>query len=138
MDISPKKALTVILQNASESELTCLNNNESFLKTLANIEDIQIMSKDEETPLSATALIGELKVSVPMAGLIDVAAEQARLQKEVTKITKEMQRIEGKLNNQKFMANAPEDVVAKEREKAEGYNQKLTGLKDQIEKMSQI
>ncbi|BCE02277.1 valine--tRNA ligase [Marinicellulosiphila megalodicopiae] len=138
MDISPKKALTVILQNTSESELTCLNNNESFLKTLANIEDIQILGKDEETPLSATALIGQLKVSVPMAGLIDVAAEQARLQKEVTKITKEMQRIEGKLNNQKFMANAPEDVVTKEREKASGFQQKLDGINSQIEKLAQI
>ncbi|MCJ8312899.1 MAG: valine--tRNA ligase, partial [Saccharospirillaceae bacterium] len=138
MDISPKKALTVILQNMTEQTSTCLNNNEAFLKTLTNIEDIQILANDEETPLSATALIGEVKLSVPMAGLIDVVAEQARLQKEVDKITKELKRIEGKLNNQKFMANAPEDVVAKERGKAEGYNQKLNGLKDQIEKMSNI
>jgi valyl-tRNA synthetase len=67
--------------------------------------------------MSATALVGEMEVLVPMAGLIDKTAEIARLQKEIDKAEKELGRISGKLSNASFVAKAPADVVAKEQEK---------------------
>ena len=138
MNISPRQALPVILQNADADAKACLQANEAFLKELANIESIELITQADKAPLSSTQLIGDLKLLVPMAGLIDVEAEKARLQKEVDKLQKELQRIEGKLNNQKFMANAPEAVVAKEREKAAEYNNKREGFLQQIQAMSEL
>ena len=70
------------------------------------------------------------------AGLIDVGAEKARLEKEIEKTEQDLKRINGKLGNENFVAKAPEEVVAKEREKADGLQGRLTTLAAQIEKLS--
>jgi valyl-tRNA synthetase len=117
MNIAPGKPLTVLLSNTSAQDLARLDANEAFLRSLAKLESITRLGEGDEAPESATALVGEMKLLVPMAGLIDKDAELARLNKEIERLEKEVQRLNGKLNNDNFVGKAPEAVVQKEREK---------------------
>ena len=79
-----------------------------------------------------------MEVLVPMAGLINVEAEVARLNKELDKAAKEIGRLEGKLNNEKFVSNAPDDVVAKEQAKLSEAQSQQVKLKEQLAKISEL
>ena len=129
MDIPPSKPLPVLLQNANKTDQDYLNRNSIFLNRLAKLECIDII--EDEAPDAATALVGEMKVLIPLAGLIDKDAELARLNKEIVKIEKTLKSVEGKLGNKNFVDRAPEAVVAKEQEKAEGMRSALASLQDQ-------
>lgn len=131
MNIAPSKALDVLLRHLTEEEINCLNNNLSLIKTMAKLESINILSSDEEATLAVTKLLGNAELLIPMAGFIDKQAELARLTKELNKLQQEVQRIENKLNNENFVAKAPEAVIAKEREKMQGYLDGLDKLKAQ-------
>ncbi|MDK9429238.1 valine--tRNA ligase [Gallibacterium anatis] len=131
MNIAPSKALDVLLRHLTEDEINCLNNNLSLIKTMAKLESINILSSAEEAPLAVTKLLGNAELLIPMAGFIDKQAELARLTKELNKLQQEVQRIENKLNNENFVVKAPEAVIAKEREKMQGYLDGLDKLKAQ-------
>lgn len=79
-----------------------------------------------------------MELLVPMAGLIDVKAESARLQKEIDKLSKELARVEGKLNNPKFVDKAPEAVVAKEKDKLAEMKGAHERLQQQLEEISNL
>ncbi|MEO1926114.1 MAG: hypothetical protein ABGY08_09030, partial [Gammaproteobacteria bacterium] len=81
------------------------------------------------------ALVGNMKILIPIAGLIDKEAEIERLQKEIQKIEKALPRIEGKLNNPKFIDKAPEDVIAKEQEKLAALLSSQHSLNQQLTKI---
>ncbi|TGG95107.1 valine--tRNA ligase [Natronospirillum operosum] len=131
MNIAPGRAIPVLLQNGNADDQRRLEANRTFLTKLAKLEDITWLAEDDEAPMSATQLVGDLKVLVPMAGLIDVAAEMARLDKEINKVDKELKRVEGKLGNEKFTANAPAEVVQKEQDKAAQARRSLEQLSSQ-------
>ncbi len=117
MNIAPSKPLGVLLQNASDQDRAWLESNRHYLDFLARLESATLLESGEEAPESATALVGEMKVLIPMAGLIDKAAELARLEKEIGKITSDMERISKKLENPNFVDKAPAAVVQKEKDK---------------------
>ncbi|WP_261834072.1 valine--tRNA ligase [Vibrio ishigakensis] len=131
-DIAPSKPLDVMLKVADEKDAQRAEANRQVLVSLAKLEGIKLLAEGEETPACATALVGKSELMIPMAGLIDKDAELARLQGEVKKTQGEIKRLEGKLNNQGFVAKAPEAVVAKEREKLVGYQETLTKLEEQM------
>ena len=91
-----------------------------------------------EAPESATALVGSMKVLIPMAGLIDKAAELARLQKEITRIDGDLQRMRGKLANANFVERAPQAVVQKERDKLLAQESALANLEEQLVKIQNL
>ncbi|MEZ8095239.1 valine--tRNA ligase [Photobacterium swingsii] len=130
-DIAPSKGLDVMLKVADENDAARLQANTVVLQSLAKLDSIKVLADGEETPACATALVGKSELMIPMAGLIDKDAEFARLDKEVAKIQGEIKRIEGKLGNEGFVAKAPEAVIAKEREKLEGYKETLAKLETQ-------
>ncbi len=135
MDIAPSKPLPVLLKNVSVEDQRRLDENQQFLASLAKLESIQVLAADEEGPASATAVVSELSLLIPMAGLIDKDAELARLTKAVEKLEKETQKIRGKLGNENFVAKAPEAVIAKEQAKladAESTLAKMVQQKAQI------
>lgn len=88
--------------------------------------------------MSATALVGEMQVLVPMAGLIDKDAELARLDKEIQRLQGEVQRVGGKLANEGFVAKAPAEVLDKERAKLAEAEQALAKLVEQREKIAKL
>ncbi|MCO7225368.1 valine--tRNA ligase [Pleionea sp. CnH1-48] len=138
MNISPKTTVPLLVHNGNAEDKRRLQENETFLSTLAKIESIQWTEADDELPMAATSLVGDMEILIPMAGLIDVEAEKARLTKELDKIGKEKARLAGKLSNPNFVDRAPEAVVAKEKEKlaeVEGVLSKLEEQKAQLDNM---
>jgi valyl-tRNA synthetase len=135
MDISPAKAIPVFLNKGTESDQAKLEEYRPYLEKLAKLESIQWLNPGEEVPAAATQLHGEIEILVPMAGLIDVDAERARLEKEIAKLETGMKSASAKLNNKKFMDNAPEAVIAKERGKAQQMSGALTALQEKLEEL---
>lgn len=137
MDIAPSKALPVLLQDYAENDKTLFQENEAFVKTLAKIESVEWLT-DEQAPESATALIGDMKILIPLAGLIDKDAEIARLEKEIGKITANLEKSEAKMSNASFVDKAPEAVVAKERQRIEEMHTAVKQLNEQLIKIQAI
>ena len=107
-----------------------------YLCKLARLESIDWLADDAEAPAAATALAGDMEILIPMAGLIDKTVELERLDKEIDKLSNDIKRLSGKLNNENFVSKAPEAVVAKERaklEEAESAFSKLQTNRAQIE-----
>ena len=138
MDIAPGKPLPILLANLSEQDQTWLDNNRLFLSSLAKLESIEVLEDENQAPESAVALVGEMKLLIPMAGLIDKEAELARLEKEIAKLKGEVKRFQGKLSNENFISKAPEAVVAKERQKLQDTETALKNLEAQYEKIQSL
>ncbi|MDG9925998.1 MULTISPECIES: valine--tRNA ligase [unclassified Pseudomonas] len=138
MKISMAKRIDIIVQNANAEDLRRLADFEPLLNKLAKLESVRVLSAGEEAPMSATALVGEMQVLVPMAGLIDKDAELARLDKEIQRLQGEVQRVGGKLANEGFVAKAPAEVLDKERAKLAEAEQALAKLVEQREKIANL
>jgi len=138
MDIPPGKALPVLLQDGESDDPDKVRRFEQYLFTLAKLESIQWLAAGESAPESATALVGTLKIFIPMAGLIDKEKELARLDKQIAKLSADVTRSETKLANSNYVDRAPKEVVDGERQRLAEMGQKLQQLEDQrrrIEKM---
>jgi valyl-tRNA synthetase len=138
MNIPPNKPLPVLLNNCSESDLTRLDNNRLLVNKLARLESITTLASTDEAPQSAIALVGDMQILIPMAGLIDKNAELERLNKEIEKLEKEAARISGKLSNASFINKAPAAVIEKEKTKQSDISTKLSNLNEQKEKISTL
>ncbi|MGE8362647.1 valine--tRNA ligase [Pseudomonas sp.] len=138
MKISMAKRIDIILANASDEDRRRLADNAPLLNKLAKLESVRVLAAGEEAPMSATALVGEMEVLVPMAGLIDKDAELARLDKEIARLDGEVKRVGGKLSNEGFVAKAPADVLEKERAKLAEAEQALGKMVEQRGKIAAL
>jgi len=138
MNISMAKRIDVVMGDASESDQRRLADNEPLLKKLAKLESVRVLNQGEEPPLSATALVGDMQVLVPMAGLIDKDAELARLDKEIGRLDGEVKRVGGKLGNAGFVDKAPAEVIDKERAKLAEAEQAKARLLEQRERIASL
>ncbi len=138
MKISMAKRIDIIVANASAEDLRRLADFEPLLSKLAKLESVRVLEASEEAPMSATTLVGEMEVLVPMAGLIDKDAELARLDKEIGRLEGEVQRVGGKLSNQGFVAKAPAEVLEKERAKLAEAEQALSKMVEQRGKIAAL
>lgn len=131
MKISMAKRIDIIVANTNAEDLRRLADFEPLLNKLAKLESVRVLASGEEAPMSATALVGDMQVLVPMAGLIDKDAELARLDKEIQRLDGEVKRVGGKLANEGFVAKAPAEVLEKERAKLAEAEQALANLTEQ-------
>jgi valyl-tRNA synthetase len=138
MNISPAKDLPVLFKNGTSEDQQRLNNNQEFLKKLASLESVTWLNAGDAEPMSATALVGQMEILVPMAGLIDKAAEIARLTKESSRLEQDIERTETKLNNAAFVEKAPANVVAAERTRIAENKIAVEKLREQIQKISAL
>ena len=138
MDISPGKMLPLVLQHASAEDQRRASAHAALLARVGRVESISTLGDGERPPASATALLGDMKLLVPMKGLIDVEAERARLDKQRGKVVAELAKTQAKLGNEKFVNNAPTAVVTQERERAAGFEKQLTQLAEQLEKLNKL
>jgi len=137
MNIDPRKPLPVLLQNGSEKDQQRLQANQHYVSSLGRVASIEWLPH-EEAPESATALIGEMKLLIPMAGLIDKEAEQTRLNKDLDRKGSERERIKKKLGNPDFVEKAPAAVVEKEKKKAEDLESAIKQLEEQLQKIAAL
>ncbi len=138
MDIAPGKPLPVLVANASADDRRLLDANGAFLTSLARIEAIEVLDDEAGAPESAVALVGEMKMMIPLAGLIDKDAELARLAREIARLQGELAKAAAKLGNPAFTDKAPPAVVDQERKREGEFAAALEQLKAQHEKISRL
>jgi valyl-tRNA synthetase len=138
MNISPGKSVPLLLHNGSDEDLRRLQENESFLKVMAKLESIEWKKPGDQLPPAATALVGQMDLLIPMAGLIDVDAEKARLNKEIEKLSKDKERFAAKLQNPNFVDKAPAAVVDKEKAKLAEVETALSKLQQQVKQLETL
>jgi len=138
MDISPGKPLAVILQNASAADQSRAKSLMHLLQRVGRVESITALDKGQEPPTAATALLGDLRLLVPMKGLIDIEAERARLDKQMQRAKADLAKTQGKLGNEKFVNNAPADVVLQEKQRASDFEKTIAQLAEQLEKLTEL
>ena len=131
MDIAPSKPLPVLLKNASIEDIRRLEENAMFLYSIAKLETVTALNEDDKAPACATSLLGSLEIMIPMAGLIDKDAELARIAKALDKLEKDFARTQGKLSNEKFVSNAPDAVIEKEKAKLADFTMQMGKLHEQ-------
>ncbi|MFZ8963965.1 MAG: valine--tRNA ligase [Steroidobacteraceae bacterium] len=136
MDIAPSVGFEVLLQDASPVDLQRWQASAAYVRKLANVTGARALGHDEAAPPAAVALMGQLKILVPMAGLIDVEAELARLGKKRDKAAQDKARSEAKLSRADFVDHAPEAIVAQERERLAVASRELEQLEQQLEKVA--
>ena len=136
MNISPGKPLQCFIKSFNSKDKDYIENNKSIIFTLAKLDSIELIEANKEEPESAIALVGEMKILIPLAGLIDKDAEKDRLNKEIDKLIKLKAQFSGKLNNKKFISGAPEAVVKKEQDKLATVEKALQDMESQLEKIS--
>jgi valyl-tRNA synthetase len=137
-DIDPRRPLPLLLQGGDARDRELLARQEHYVSTLARSESITWINETVEAPESATALVGELKLMIPLAGLIDKDAELKRLHRDMEKLRSDLERSNSKLENPRFVERAPAAVVEKERRRAEDMSSALEKLRQQAARISAL
>jgi valyl-tRNA synthetase len=138
MNVKPSKAVPLIVKNATNLDKKYFVAMSDMLKSLAKIESVVFVCDGDNLPASAVSIIGELEVHIPLAGIIDIKAERSRLDKEISKLSIELLRIEKKLSNDRFVSNAPIEIVEKEKLKYKDFEENKVKLQMQIDKIDGI
>lgn len=117
MNVNPGKKIPLLIKIPQNTDANRLQAHQHLLITLAKLQSIQVLEPNKEAPISASAIVDDWELLIPMSGLIEKDAELARLQKEIIKIQKEIEVCEKKLALPTFRDKAPKEVVVKEEEK---------------------
>jgi valyl-tRNA synthetase len=137
MNIAPGKPLPLIFSDGGTSDRDRYARFATAIAFIARIDSAAMrwLGADEVAPASASAVVGELKLLIPLLGLIDVDAEQKRLAREIARLEGEIKNCESKLGNANFVANAPAAVVAQEKQRIADFSTTIKGLREQAGKL---
>ncbi|MFT5111234.1 MAG: valyl-tRNA synthetase [Parasphingorhabdus sp.] len=138
MNIKPGQPVDVLLVNCTDRDKQRLSDNRRYLDFLARTQSISVLENSQEAPESATALVGNMQVLIPLAGLIDRDAEMQRLSREMEKLEKDRQKVAGKLQNPKFVERAPAAIVEKEQGRLSELENALENLRGQLVKIQSM
>jgi len=125
MNIPPSKFVSAFIKSNNVKDYQL-----EYIKKLARVEEITVDEKLEKPKTSASAILNECEIYIPLKGLIDLDVERNRLQKEITRLENSLTGIEKKLSNEKFVQNAAPEVVERERTKQKDWKSNLEKLKD--------
>ena len=138
MDIKPGKPVPVLLQGATATDIELATRHDALIRKVGRVESVTVLDKTDTAPNAATALLGDMRLLVPMAGLIDVGAEKSRLSKLADRVSKDLDRSQSKLNNPNFVSNAPEAVVRQEKDRVADFEKQLDQIREQLEKLDDL
>ncbi len=134
MNVPPGARIALIVNEASADSKARIADHEALIKTLARVETIAF---DQAVPRGAVQdVLDECTLVLPLAEVIDLAQEQARLKKEMDKLKGEITKLDKKLSNQQFLAKAPEDVVEEQRERLADSQQAMSKLQSALERLA--
>ncbi|MGI5881780.1 MAG: valine--tRNA ligase [Dethiobacteria bacterium] len=126
--LPPGKKSPIVIR-VPEKHLALFADEKSYMERLSWSGPVSIIENTEEKPSSSlTALVDEVEIYLPLEGVIDLAQEINRLEKELKDVEKEMQKVEAKLGNEKFLQRAPAEIVQKEKAKKEEYDLRRSKL----------
>jgi valyl-tRNA synthetase len=135
MNIAPGKTIPLLLADGDATDRARTAKFAAQISFLARVEAPQWIESGANEPAAAAAVVGTMRVLIPLAGLIDLGAEKARLAKEIARIESEIKKCENKLGNANFVANAPAEVVEQERQRIADWSTQLTALREQLQKL---
>ena len=136
MDVAPGRRIAVALQGGDPLDTERVEAHRNLLASLARLDGLTWIDPDASAPPGAAAFAGALRILLPFEGAVDLAAERARLEREVEKRVRDLGRVEAKLANEAFVARAPAPVVEKQRERAAELGRAVGRLRDQIERLA--
>jgi valyl-tRNA synthetase len=117
---------------------TLLKENSKAILALTRVEELQIFTEGTRPKGAASYIFNEIEIFVPLAGLVDVDQELAKLEKELGKVSQQLKKVEAKLGNNKFLANAPTEVVEGEKEKQGTLSAKLAKVEESMERLKTL
>ena len=135
MNIAPGKTIPLLLADGDATDRARAAKFAAQISFLARVDAPQWIESGADEPAAAAAVVGSMRVLIPLAGLIDLSAEKTRLGKEIARIEGEIKKCEGKLGNANFVANAPAEVVTQERQRIADWGTQLNALREQAQKL---
>ncbi|MBJ6725138.1 valine--tRNA ligase [Geomesophilobacter sediminis] len=138
MEVAPSKQIAALLDCKSAESLALLKKNEAYVMSLARLSDLAIGQGVERPAEASLQVAGDVEILVPLRGLVNVEEEEKRLNKEITKIEKDIEFLTKKLQNPSFVERAPADVVEKEREKIAEFSNKKQILEESLQKIQRL
>jgi len=137
MNCPPSKEVKVILFGAEE-RLAFLRQQERYLRALARVSAVEYLTEGERPRGAATAVAGETEIYLPLGDMINLDEEKTRLSRELTRAEEELARVRRKLGNGDFVAKAKEEVVRREKEKAEEFEDKIRTLNRSLGRIREV
>ncbi|NOR50754.1 MAG: class I tRNA ligase family protein, partial [Desulfuromonadales bacterium] len=138
MDVPPGKQITALLDCKSDKDQEILEEGAAAIRVLGKVGEMTIGQGLDRPEQSATQVAGDVEISLPLAGLVDIAEEEKRLQKEIAKVQKDLDLFTRKLANEKFVANAPAHVLEKDRGKLKDAGKKMVVLQESLRKIQAL
>ena len=138
MGVASGVGVDLLFQGGDTTDRGRLGETETLLRRMAGVKTITWLDSDAEAPPAAVQIVGDLKVLVPLAGLIDVDRECERLQKAISRFERDLARTRGKLGNENFVTKAPAMVVDKERAKAQDLATRLATMEEQLARLEEV
>jgi valyl-tRNA synthetase len=138
LNLAPARPLDVWLQGGDASDRERQQRFADALGQLARIQAVQWVGDDAQTAQCAVALVGELKILIPLKGLVDVEEELARLNKQLEREQRDLRKSEGKLGNKRFIDNAPEAVVEQERQRLSSHRANVQNFEEQLSRLESL
>ena len=136
VELAPGRRVAVCLQGGDALDAERVDAHRELLESLARLEGFTWLDPDAPAPPGAAAFAGALKILLPFEGTVDLAAERARLEREIEKRERDLGQVEAKLANEAFVTRAPAPVVEKQRERAEELGRAVGRLRDQVERLA--
>ncbi len=135
LNVPPAKKVEGVLYSMSSQSIDVLKENQVYLESLARTGAMTFQSGGERPKMSATAIVGDVEVFVPLKGLINLEDEEKRIQKSLGKLQEEMSQIHRKLQNEEFLKKARPEAIEKEKEKTKGLAEREGKLKESLERI---
>ena len=138
MQIPPSRKLQLLISASDNLSKNVVESGRNYIIIMANLEELRVDVNLVEPKGVATGVIGSTKIFVPLAGIVDIAAEKTRLGKELAKVEKDLQQCSKKLANRDFMERAAANIIKKEEEKLKEFQERHIALENALKKLSEI
>jgi valyl-tRNA synthetase len=138
MRIPPSQKLKVLISVTDEKSKKIIETDKDYILNLANLESLTVEVNLVEPKGVATGVIGATRIFVPLAGIVDIAGEKTRLNKELAKVIKDLEQSSKKLANRDFIAKAAPEIIQKEEEKLKDFQEKFAALEKALKKLKEI
>ncbi len=135
MDVPPGKQIAAVLDCKTAAAVAVLQAGAMAIRQLGKVGELNIGVGIARPEQAATQVAGEVEILLPLAGLVDLAEEEKRLEKEIAKVQKDVDLFSKKLANEKFVANAPAEILEKDRGKLKDAEEKLAVLRESLDKI---
>jgi valyl-tRNA synthetase len=136
-DVKPGVKVPVILQSGSNTERQILESGQSYIQDLAKVETLTITpALEKELKTTMVGVVGTVQVLIPLAGVVDVDALRAKLEKDLAKVEAEIKSLSGRLANQKFVTKAPEEIVQGVKEALVESQKQAEILRDRLNRLA--